>query len=272
MTDLLESDLRATLHERAARVPDASIVRLRRLEYRPRTRAVTPPVAIGAVAGATAAAVAVVALIGLGAGASNAFAGWTPTPTPPAPAQLGRAEASCKQQSPVAGLPLRLSDTRGPFTFSVYADSDSSATCISGPTFTSVSADSSSAPVSIPPGQVLLRSSHVTNRDGQAYSFAVGHTGAGVSAVTLNLDDGTSVTATVENGWFVAWWPSAHAVSSADVTTPSGVKTQTFDHGRQSPCGAQPCAAEMSVSGGIAGHAGGGATSGETVVSSAASR
>jgi hypothetical protein len=49
--------------------------------------------------------------------------------------------------------------------------------------------------------------SRTPNRDGQAYSFADGRTGSGVSAVTLILDDGTRVTATVQNGWFVAWWP-----------------------------------------------------------------
>ena len=60
----------------------------------------------------------------------------------------------------------------------------------------------------------------MTDRDGAAYSFADGHAGDGVSAVTLILDDGTNVQATVANGWFVAWWPSAHDVKSADVTDP----------------------------------------------------
>ncbi len=66
----------------------------------------------------------------------------------------------------------------------------------------------------------------MTDRDGAAYSFADGHAGDGVSAVTLILDDGTNVQATVANGWFVAWWPSAQNVKSAELTTPAGTTTQ----------------------------------------------
>jgi hypothetical protein len=241
MTGQLESELRATLRERAAQVPAASTARLTHVDYHPRTRGLRPPLAIGVLAGAASAAGAVVALVSLGAGASNAFAGWTPAPTLPSPAQLAAARVDCKARSPIARLPLKLVDARGPFTFSVYADSNSSATCISGPSFTAVSGSMSSAPANVPAGRVLLSSSHLTNRDGQAYSFAVGHTGAGVSAVMLVLDAGTKVRATVANEWFVAWWPSAHEVKAADITTPAGVKTQTFDLRHESPCGAKLC-------------------------------
>jgi hypothetical protein len=273
MTKQLESDLRATLRGRAAQVPATSIARLTQLDYDPRTRGLRPPLALGALAGAAGTAGAVVALVSLGAGASNAFAGWTPAPTLPSPSQLAAATAECKTQSPVKGLPLQLSDTRGPFTFSVYADSDSSATCISGPSFTAVSGSISSAPANVPAGRVLLSTSHLTNRDGQAYSFAEGHTGSGVSGVTLILDEGTTVQSTVANGWFVAWWPNGHEVKTADITTPSGVKTQTFDLSHESPCGANLCtgggvgrsssgpvsrqaggSASLSSSGALAGH------------------
>lgn len=227
MTEQLESDLRATLRERAARVPATSTARLIHLDYHPRTRGLGPRAAIGALAGTAGAAGAVVAVVSLGTGASNAFAGWTPAPTPPSPAQLMSAKVGCKAQAPIAGLPLKLTDTRGPFTFSVYADSNSSATCISGPSFTAVSGSVSSTPANVPAGHVLLSTSHLTNRDGQAYSFADGHTGAGVSGVALILDDGTKVQATVANGWFVAWWPSAHEVKTADSTTPAGSRRRT---------------------------------------------
>jgi hypothetical protein len=251
MSNELETALRSALRERAADVPAISIDRLTRVDYHPRTRSLRPPLAIGmgAVAGAAGTAVAVVSL---GAGATSAFAGWTPTPTPPSPGQVAAAYQDCKAKSPVAGLPLqakspvaglplKLTDTRGPFTFAVYADRTSSAICISGPSFTSVSGSSSSAPASIPAGKVLLSTSHTTNRDGQAYSFGDGHTGAGVSAVTLVLDDGTKVEATVANGWFVAWWPGGHEVKTAEITTPAGAKTQTFDLNHESPCGAMLC-------------------------------
>ena len=81
MNDQLESDLRAALHDRAAHVPSASVGRLTGIDYRPRTRGLRPPVAIGALASAGAAAGTLAVVISLGAGASNAFAGWTATPT-----------------------------------------------------------------------------------------------------------------------------------------------------------------------------------------------
>jgi hypothetical protein len=230
MSDQLGADLSAALRTHAAQVPRASIDRLTQLDYRPRTRGVRPPVAIGAAAGAAGAAAAAVAVvISLSAGASNAFAGWSPTPTAPSPSQLAQARADCADHATVAGLPLQLTDTRGPFTFSVYADSTSSATCISGPSFTAVSGSTSSAPVVVPAGTVQLSTEHQTNGDGRAYSFAEGHTGSGVTGVALVLENGTDVQATLQNGWFVAWWPDAETVQNAHVTTPAGVKTQPFD-------------------------------------------
>jgi hypothetical protein len=235
MNDQLESDLRAAFRARAAEVPVAAIGRLTGIDYRPRTRGLRPPVAVGALASAAAAG-ALAVIISLSAGASNAFAGWTARPTAAAPGQLEAAQASCQAgQSPIAGLPLKLADTRGPFTFSIYADENSSATCIKGPSFTAISGSMSSSAVTVPDGRILLSSSHATSRSGAAYSLAEGRTGAGVSGVTLTLDDGTNVQATVGNGWFVAWWPSSHVVKSAELATASGTTTQTIDEGAAPP-------------------------------------
>jgi hypothetical protein len=266
MTDQLEPALRAALQERAAEVPAASVARLHHLDYHPRTRRLRPPVAIGALASAAGTAGAVAIVISLSAGASSAFAGWSPKPTAPAPDQLATAGADCQTQSPIAGLPLKLADTRGPFTFSVYADSNSSATCINGPGFVAVSGNESSAPIAVPAGRILLSSSHTSNRAGAAYSFADGRAGDGVSAVVLTLDDGTQVQATVANGWFVAWWPGAQGAKSAAITTPTGVATQTFPAQPQIPCGPQPCPpGASSQSSGFSG--GGGRASGFSEVS-----
>ena len=242
MTQQLESDLRVALSERAAQVPAASIARVAGLDYKPRVRRLRPPVAIGAVASAAGAAGAVAVVISLSAGASNAFAGWTPTPTAPSPGQLAAANVNCQSQSPVAGLPLKLNDTRGPFTFSIYANDSASVTCIEGPSFTAAAGSQSSAPIDVPAGHIFLSSSHAAYRGGAAYSFADGRAGDGVTGVTLSLDDGSAVQATVANGWYVAWWPSTQEVKSADVTSQSGVITQTFGPGAPIPCGQAPCA------------------------------
>jgi hypothetical protein len=263
MTEQLEADLRALLHERAADVPAATVARLTHLDYHPRIRRLRPRLAIGGLAGAAGAAGAVAAVISLTAGASSAFAGWSATPTAPKPGQLAAASADCQTQSPIAGLPLELTDTRGPFTFSIYADSQSSASCIKGPSFTAVSGNTSSAPVDVAAGQILLSSSHMTTSGGNAYSFADGRAGAGVSAVTLVLADGSDVRATVENGWFVAWWPSTSDVKSAQVTTPAGTTTQPANSPRANPCGAAHCSS--SGFGGVVSSGGGGAGGGRSM-------
>jgi hypothetical protein len=274
MTDQLESDLRAALHERADRVPGTTIGRLTSVDYRPRTRRLPQPVALGALASTAAGAGVLAVIVSLGAGASNAFAGWTPQPTKPAPGQLAAARAACDaSQSPTAGLPLKLADTRGPFTFSIYANDTSSATCIKGPSFRAISGSMASGPVTVPAGQIQLSSfhstaggpnTHLTNQQsGPAYSFAEGRTGAGVSGVTLALDDGSKVQATVGGGWFVAWWPGAQQVKEAEVTTPAGVTTQTLDVPPTSPCRDQAgCGSKAGPAGGSFSVGGGGARSG----------
>jgi type 1 fimbria pilin len=225
MTDQLESDLRTALRERAAQVPEPSIDRLTRFDYRPRTRGLAPPLRIGIPAGAAGAAGVVAVVLSLGGGVSSAFAGWSPTPTAPSAGQLAQAQANCGH-SAANGLALQLTDTRGPFTFSIYADSTSSSSCITGPSFTAVSTSTSSSPITVPAGTVQLTLSHANDPNGQAYSFAEGHAGSGVSGVALVLDNGTNVQATLENGWFVAWWPGTNGVTTADLTTPAGVKAE----------------------------------------------
>src|SRR6185437_11569796 len=157
MNDQLQSDLREALRARAAQVPASAAVRLTRLDYRPRTRRLRPPVAIGAVASAAAVAGTLAVIISLGAGASNAFAGWSPKPTKAVPGQLAAASAACQRsQSSVAGDPLAIADTRGPFTFAVYANSESTISCIQGPSLVLLSESKASSPVNVPADRVLL--------------------------------------------------------------------------------------------------------------------
>src|SRR6185437_10671274 len=118
----------------------------------------------------------------------------SPKPTKAAPGQLAAAAAACQHsQSSVAGLPLALADTRGPFTFAVYANSESTASCIQGPSFVLLSESQASSPVNIPADRVMLSSMRRSERGGHAFGFTYGRTGTGVSAVTLVLDDGTKV-------------------------------------------------------------------------------
>jgi len=246
-TEQLEHELRDALTTRADALPATAGDRVRAHDYRPRTRSLRPPVAAGALTAAAAAGVAVW-VVALSSQTPSAFAGWTATPTAGSPAQVKAAEAACRHRlaspappgartghgpAPAGGPELThlrpvLADTRGPFTWAIFAGSDASASCISGPSLTVLSA-SGGVNVTAPAGKVALTSSSQTQTPkGAAYSFVEGRAGSGVTAATLVLGDGTHVQATLQNGWFVAWWPGDQSARSALVTTPAGTATQTL--------------------------------------------
>jgi hypothetical protein len=54
---------------------------------------------------------------------------------------------------------------------------------------------------------------------------AIGQAGAGVTGVTIDLSDGTNVTATVAGGYFAAWWPGDLQATSAVISSGQGVST-----------------------------------------------
>ena len=231
----LEADLRAELRDHAARVHASP--RLLAADYRPRSRRMWTPAAIGG--GLATGAAAIAAALTHTGGATSAFAGWTPQPTTPAPEQLAAAEAYCATNVPFQGLPLKLADTRGPFTFMIYSDDGSTNNfCTLGPSFRNASGWMASPPLTAPAGKLLLYAEHTSTDSGQPYTSLIARAGDGVTAADLTLDDGTQVTATVENGWAVAWWPGSQQLASAQLTTASGTQTQPFP---ASPCGLHNC-------------------------------
>jgi hypothetical protein len=65
-----------------------------------------------------------------------------------------------------------------------------------------------------------------THREPQPQlAYAFGRAGTAISAVTFNFASGKTVKATVENGWYFAWWPWSSSPSSAQVVTTSGRAT-----------------------------------------------
>ncbi len=221
----LESEVRVALKQRAAQIPSST--RLTQIDYHPRR--LRPRVAIGG--GLATAAGTLAAVLSLTGGASSAFAGWSAQPTTPAPGQLAAAQAYCAKNVPTPGLPLQLTDTRGPFTFMVYSGGNWNNFCTIGPAFRNASGWSTETPVHVHPGNLVLWAEHTSAHADQAYGFLIARAADDVSAAGLTLEDGTEVTATVQNGWAVAWWPGSHRITSAQLTTPSGTETQTFPLG-----------------------------------------
>jgi hypothetical protein len=59
-------------------------------------------------------------------------------------------------------------------------------------------------------------------------SHYLGLAGSDVTAVTLHFTDGLTVDATVQDGWYFAWWPTLDDPASMEVTTSSGSTTATL--------------------------------------------
>ena len=220
MSDLLEQDLRGALADRAALMTPEASARLRAVDYRPRSRWLPSRPALGGL-GLTAAAAAAATAILLGSSPAPAFAGWTASPTAPLPGQLAAAGQDCGM-SP--GTPV-LTDTRGPYTASIYADGS---TCVEGNGITISANHDGGGTSSIPAGTIQLNGAGQSDSDGHALTMVDGPIGAGVTGVTITRSDGSLVHATVKNGWYLAWWPGTEHATTAQVASPNGTSTQSF--------------------------------------------
>jgi hypothetical protein len=201
--------------------------------------------AIGAVSGVAA----LVSALALG-GSAPAFAGWRSAPSYPTAQQTAVTRASCRPDLPEAladGTWSELAtDVRGPYTMAVYESGTTLASCLIGPSFTSVQAESltsdrsmvsaAAGPIARPPAENLLSGGEIEqlvvshfSQSGSPYTVAEGRLDGGtVSAVTLFLKDGEAVTATTGNGWLVAWWPGDGIPISAQVTSANGTTTSAL--------------------------------------------
>lgn len=254
MTDQLEAELRELFALRAAEVSTDAVERLRQVDYSPRTRR-RWPMAVSALGTASGTA-AVVSVVVLG-GSGTAFAGWRATPTNPTAEQTAATQNNCQANLPALlaqGSWSRVAtDVRGPYTVAVYESGTTLASCLTGPSFTTVQAESltsanggtmvSASGVSAPgttgssSGFLLsggdveqLLVSHFSQAANGPYTLAEGRLEPGVSAVTLVLSDGQDVTATTGSGWLVAWWPGGEDVTAAQITSASGTTTEPMDH------------------------------------------
>ena len=236
MTEI-ENDLRIWMQERAARVHASP--KILETDYRPRTRGWRPRLAIGG--GVAAIAGTVAAVLSLAGGASTAFAGWSAQPTTASPAQLQAAKSYCSGNIPnpdhqrsswsTAAARTRSSSTRAGRVHTDLQLLHGGAVCGTRPAGPAI------PPVTPAAGQLFLWIDHTSTDNGQPYGTMIAQAGRRRDGANLTLTDGTVVTATVQNGWVVAWWPGNGHVASAQLTTPTGTQTQTFNY----PCDIHNC-------------------------------
>ncbi len=265
MNTSFESDVRDALGSRAGGIAPDVGARLRGIDYRPRSRRVPAGVTAGTLAGAAATA-GIVTAVTLGSSAP-AFAGWSPTPSAKAAVLTASSgpEQSCLDQldQPVAapGAPAAstgpwtviASDVRGPYTLLAFESGTDHATCLTGPSVTVVSRaskDNVSMEVRHSSGLVHGAESgssvaggggtgdlswysmlHLDSSTDGPFTLVDGQVASGVSAVTFTRSDGSTVQATVDNGWFMAWWPSDVSATSAQITSTTGTSTITLNSG-----------------------------------------
>jgi len=223
MTDQFEQNLREAFSYRDAQLDTNAIARLRAQDYQPRRHRVRRLPAFGAL-GATGLAATAGVIVALGSGAAPAFAGWQAKPTVAAPAQLTQAAAACGQG---LGSPV-LADSRGPYTAAIYEQATTSDVCLSGNGVSMSSSSTSSAKGGPAPDVIQFGGQGMRDTAGDALTLSVGRVGSAVTGVTIELSDGTSVQATVSNGWYLAWWPGNVSATKAQVTTTSGTSTVTY--------------------------------------------
>jgi hypothetical protein len=75
--------------------------------------------------------------------------------------------------------------------------------------------------------------------DGGGY-YALGQAGSDVSAVVFSFANGKTVTASVQNGWYFAWWPWTSDPTSAAVTTGTATATSPMKNTWPDGLGSRP--------------------------------
>jgi hypothetical protein len=208
----------------------------------------------GSAAGAAGIGGIVAAVVTL-SGATPAFAGWTASPSVAADGASTSATTACANQlASMRGGPGRVTwtptatDVRGPYVLEALASGSKSATCLTGPSVTSVSLDSGGGSLSssgtatgvdpggtsstsnYPSGDAVneLTLSSLNTQNGAPFDTLEGTVSPGVTAVSLVLSDGQSLQATVGGGLVLAWWPNGSTPVSAQVTTAAGTTTQSL--------------------------------------------
>jgi len=183
-----------------------------------------------------------------------------------------------------------LTDVRGPFTVALFQNDGSYAACFTSSSFTEVDQISSNGGSAASSGRVSVRAqggfgsgtgssaapnvgisttssgslsqvlqNHLTTVDNGPYTLVDGRAQSGVTAVTLVVDGGQNVVATVADGWFVAWWPGSGSATSAQVTTASGTTSEPLV---QVPMPAPPAPPQGGSGSQSSGNSGSGSDSG----------
>jgi len=237
MSDVLESELRTAFAGRLATVSPEREARLCAFDYRSRARRRRRVWAAMGTGGTALTGAVVAAILMLSSGASVAE-GWVPAPAAPSAAAVAAATAACnwlnRSNGPaLTGKPV-LTDGRGSYTAAIYVNGDVAQICISNGQHKGTSiATNDRGILGFDPAPGPDQLGDPSGGGGRAPGFpgsgqaedVYGLAGSDVSAVTFEFADGSAVQATVQDGWYFAWWPGDGSPTTVRVKTGSSTKT-----------------------------------------------
>jgi hypothetical protein len=200
------------------------------------------------------------AVVLLSSGAPVAYAGWTAAPAAASSTAVATAVRKCYRTGRSPGIPFDhpvLSEARGRSTAAVFLVAGSAYMCLYnaalpdveerslGPLHAAPGPDRLSLPYGVYAGggfgklpakllkalkqRPLKRSTMLAlsrfHRGAGTGSWAVGRVGSGVKAVTFAFAGRRPVLASVQNGWYFAWWPWLAEPSSVTITASGETET-----------------------------------------------
>jgi hypothetical protein len=171
--------------------------------------------ALRVAAGIAAASIGVLALTQI-VNPSSAYASWTAVPRPATGTEVDRWGSWCLDmhaEGTHQGYEVRLVEARGPYAYVVLGGSQGyEATCLfqeKGDGNHEASGFSAPLPQQPPRDGLVTNSVRAVADDGNKSAFEVtGRAGPDVASVVFDID-GIQVSATLDNGYFAAWWPAA---------------------------------------------------------------
>jgi len=169
---------------------------------------------VGAAAAVTGVAAAVVVPTLTPGATDQAEASWTAQPTTRAGDEvMSQAEACAATE--VAGVTTArpqdvvLAEDRGKTTLLILRKGTKLVECLTvGDEVTAAEQLADEKSVAAPPAGTITKETDIVQGDGDdKWSESIGLAASDVTAVELQLQDGTLIGASVSSGWWAAWWP-----------------------------------------------------------------